>query len=318
MFNSFVLENQTTKQKINFGQDYSSEYFFKEGGVNIGSVDVQQNTYSYPYQVGLSISSTTIRSRQVSIKGYITYIPSLTDIEEVNGENGRLLSEIISKKIEKKKEILNALIVPNDYIKMYIGDYYIEGKPDGSIQYGKTIEENNEYFCSFLIELYCANPMFRKIKETVSNIATSIGSFHFPLILKPTGIILSSRKSYQLISVENEGNATIGCVISIEAKSIVENLEIENVTTGEKIKINKTLQAGEKIVINTNDGNEKGITGTIGLVTENYYRYWDQSNNWMKFPQGLSLIGYSTENESEKYVDIKIQMYPEKYNLEVE
>lgn len=318
MFNAFVLENQTTKQKVEFGQDRTSEYVFKEDGIDLGSVGTQQNTYSYPYQVGVSISNTTIKERQVSIKGYVYYVPTLREIESVNGENGRLLAEIITKKIEAKKKILNSVIVPDDFIRMYIGDYYIEGKPDESIQYGKTMDENNEYFCAFLIELYCNNPMFRKIKETVSNIATSIGSFHFPLVLKPTGIILSSRKSYQLIYAENEGNATIGGIIHIEAKGVVENLEIENVTTGEKIKINKTLQAGEKIIINTNDGNEKGITGTIGLITENYYRYWDQDNKWMKFPQGFSLIGYSTENESEKLVDITIEMYPEKYNLEVE
>lgn len=318
MFTSFVLENQTTKQQIEFGQSYESEYHFKDGDINIGAVAVQQNTYSYPHQVGMSISSTTIKNRQVSIKGYVAYTPSLEDIESVNGENGKLLSDIIVKKIEKKKKTLNSLVIPDDYIRMYIEDYYIEGKPDGSVQYGKTMQENNEYFCSFLIEMYCSNPMFRKIKETISNIASSIGSFHFPLVLKPTGIILSSRKGYQLMYAENEGNATIGAIITIESKSIIENPQIENVTTGEVIKINKTLQNGEKIVINTNDGNEKGIYGTVGLVTENYYKYWDQDNKWMKFPQGLSIIGYSTDNETEIYLDIKIQMYPEKYNLEVE
>lgn len=318
MFSSFILENQTTKETIEFGQDYTSEYHFKEDGVDIGSVGVEQNTYSYPYQVGVSISNTTIKSRQVSIKGYISYVPTRADIESVNGENGRLLAEIITKRIENKKKTLNALIIPDDYIRMYIGDYYIEGKPDGSIQYGKTQDENNEYFCSFLIELYCSNPMFRKVKETISNIASSIGMFHFPWVLKPTGVILSSRKSYQLIYAENEGNASIGGIITIEAKGEVENLELENVTNGDKIKINKTLQLGEKIIINTNDGDQKGIKGTTGFVYENYYRYWDQDNKWMKFPQGLSLIGYSTDNDSEKYVDIKIEMYPEKYNLEVE
>lgn len=318
MFSSFILENQTTKQQIEFGQDYSNQYHFKEGDIEIGPVGVEQNTYSYPYQVGLSISNTTIKPRSVSIKGYVSYVPTSSDIESVEGENGRLLAEIITKQIENKKKLLNSLIIPDDYVRMYIGEYYIEGKPDGSIQYGKTLQENNEYFCAFLIELYCANPMFRKVKETISNIAASIAMFHFPLILKPTGFVFSSRKSYQLIYAENEGNATVGAIITIEAKSEVENLELENVTTGEKIKINKTLQVGEKIIINTNDGDQKGITGTTGFVFENYYRYWDQDNKWMKFPQGLSLVGYSTENESEKYVDIKIEMYPEKYNLEVE
>jgi hypothetical protein len=318
MFSSFILENQTTKQKIEFGQDYNNDYCFKNSEIIIGPVNTQQNTYSYPNQVGVSISKTTIKTRSVSIKAYVTYTPTQADIESVNGENGKLLSEIINKKIEERKKILNALIIPDDYIRMYIGDYYIEGKPDGSIQYGKTEAENNEYFCAFLIELYCSNPMFRKMKGSISNIAASIGSFHFPWVLKPQGIILSSRKGFQVIYAENEGNAKIGGIIYIVAKSEVQNLVIENITTGERIKINKTLQNGEKIVINTNDGNDKGIFGTIGLITENYYKYWDQDNKWMKFPQGLSLLGYSTDNESERYVNIKIEMYPEKYNLEVE
>ena len=318
MFTSFILENQTTKQRVEFGQDFTSEYVYKDGDIDIGSVNTNQNTYSYPYQVGVSISNTTIKTRTIAIKGFISYSPSLAEIESVGGENGRILAEIITKKIEEKKAVLNALVIPDDYLRMYIGEYYIEGKPDESIKYGSTGSDNNEYFCSFLIEMYCSNPMFRKVKETISNIATSIGHFHFPLILKPYGIPISTRKSYQLIYAENEGNATIGGIIYIEAKTTVEGLEIVNVTTNEVIKINKTLVAGEKITINTNDGNDKGIYGTIGLVTENYYKYWDFDNSWMKFPQGLSLIGYSTENETEKYVDIKIEMYPEKYNLEVE
>lgn len=318
MFTSFILENQTTKQKVEFGQSFTSEYVFRSDEIDIGSVNTDQNTYSYPYQVGVSISNTTIKTRTVSIKGYVFYVPSIAELESVDGENGRVLSEIITKKIEEKKAVLNALVIPDDYLRMYIGDYYIEGKPDESIKYGKTQAENNEYFCAFLIEMYCSNPMFRKVQETVSNISSSNGLFHFPLVLKPYGIPMSYRRSYQLIYAENEGNATIGGIIHIEAKSTVENLEIVNVTTGERIKINKTLTAGEKITINTNDGNDKGIFGTIGLVTENYYKYWDFGNKWMKFPQGLSLIGYSTENESERYVDIKIEMYPEKYNLEVE
>lgn len=316
MIDSFVLENQTTKEKIEFGKVYTSEYILDK--LDLGSVNTNQNTFSYPYQVGVSIASTTIKERDISINGYITYVPSLAEIQSVDGENGRILSEIIEKNIEEKKKKLNAVVVPDDYVRLYIADYYLEGKPEAQILYGKTEKDNNEYFCAFLLEIYCSNPMFRKVKETVSNISNSNGAFHFPLILKPYGIIMSTRTSYQLIFIENEGNATVGGKIYIEAKTIVENPQIENLTTGEKIKINKTMVAGEKIVINTNDGNDKGITGTIGLVTENYYRYWDFDNDWMKFPQGLSLIGYSTDNDTEQYLDIRIEMLPEKYNLEVE
>ena len=196
----------------------------------------------------------------------------------MNGENGRLLAEIINKKIEERKKILNALIIPDDYIRMYIGDYYIEGKPDGSIQFGKTEAENNEYFCAFLIELYCSNPMFKKMKGSISNIAASIGSFHFPWVLKPQGIILSSKNQNinneykinnthnQLITRDNSKNKYLRNEFD---NNIINNnavIKIRKDITPQKIKINRRIINNNNKTIKNNN---KAINGSDNISMKN-------------------------------------------------
>ena len=51
-------------------------------------------------------------------------------------------------------------------------------------------------------------------------------------------------------------------------------------------------------------------------VERSYLQYWSFENKWLKFQKGTTLIGYSTENQSENLLDITIELNPEKFALE--
>lgn len=312
MISEFILINEETEKQFSFGQ--SSEYDFIFTEINWGSAGATHNTYNYPNQVGVSISSTKINPRDISIEGYVFYV--LTDREYWEIPREEKLSYCYDK-IKQKKSSLNEVINPNDVIKLVIGNYYIEGKPNSSIVYGVEDRDNNVYFCKFSFSLYCANPMFKKNTISKTNIQSSTPFFHFPLIIpKYEGIALSSRENYLMLAVENEGGVPIGGKIIITSKGVVLNPTLENILTGEFIRINKEMQDGEEIVINTVDGKERGIFGTLNGVTGSYLQFWDFRNTWFKFLIGTTLIGYTTENASENYLDVVVEINPEKYSLE--
>lgn len=314
MISNFSILNETTGDSYTFGQNISCDYLYKSDGLDWGSVTANHNTYNYPNQVGVSISSTKLNSRDIFIQGYVFYI--LSDEEKI-GLNYKQMAEYAYGKIKEKKVMLNELVNPSDYLKIIIGDYFIEGKPSSSIVYGNTEEDNNMYFCKFLISIFCANPMFKKntIVETV--IQGSEPAFHFPFsIPQNEGIIFGTRFNYLLLSVENEGGVSVGGRIILEAKGDIENPTLEKLLTGEKIKINKTLRYGEKIIIDTTDGKNRGVIGGFNEVYTNYLRYWDFSNTWFKFDVGTTLVGYSTDDSSENLLDVVIELNPEKYALE--
>lgn len=311
MVSNFIIENRTTQENITFGQSDEFQYLIKE--VDWGNASASHNTYNFPNQVGVSISSTKINSRDISITGYVYYL--LTK-EEMIFLNRNMWEDYCYEKIKQKKKMLDEIINPIDYVRVIIGNYYIEGKPSSSVKYGINEEENNIYFCKFLINIYCNNPMFKKNTVTKTVISGSSGIFHFPWVLKPSGVAMSSRKNYLILAVENEGSVAIGGKIIFKAKGEVLNPSVENLSTGEKITINKTLQKGEIVTVNTVDGKEKNITGYLNGVTTGYLNYWNFENSWFKFGKGTTLIGYYTENSAESLLDVSIELNPEKYNLE--
>lgn len=313
MISNFILENRTTQKQITFGQDIDFDYIYKSDGLNWGNVPAEHNTYNYPNQVGVSISSTRVKERDISITGYVYYF--LSEDELINVDRN-IWTQYCYEKIKDKKKILDEVINPSDYVRFIIGGYYIEGKPSSSVIFGNTEEENNVYFCKFLINVYCNNPMFKKNTLTKTVISGSNGIFHFPLVLKPTGIAMSSRYNYLLLAVDNEGSVSIGGKIILKAKGDVLNPSVENLSTGEKITVNKKMVDGEVITISTVDGKEKGIVGRLNGVETNYFQYWNFENSWFKFQQGTTLVGYATENSSESLLDVSIEINPEKYNLE--
>lgn len=314
MVEQFSLQNMTTQQKIHMGQDASKDYLIPEGGVDWGKVSALHNTYSYPGQAGVYISSTSLRARDVTINGYVSYVLSDTERMSISPQHW---VEYAYSKILQKKHLLDSVLNPQDRVRIIVGSYYLEGKPNSSVVFGKTSEENNAYFCKFQISLYCAYPMFKKISQTVATLNGTTPSFHFPLVFpRGEGIIMSIRKNYQLIAITNDGAIPTGCVIRMKSSGEVVNPRIENVFTGEHIAINKTLSSGEELVINTNDGEEKGIFGMLNGVEENYFKYWTLDSSWMKIPVGTSLIGYSVESENESLLDVTVEISPARYSLE--
>ena len=314
MVTEIIATNMKLNTKCKFGQDLDCDYLFQDGGVDWGIVPAEHNTYNYLNQVGNSISNSKINSRDISIEAYVYYIP--TEDEKTQMSHDELI-EYAYEKIKEKKKRLNDFVNPLHYIRLTVGNYYIEGKPSSSPKYGIQSEDNNKYFCKFLINIFCNNPMFKKTTETKTVLSGDIGTFHFPLYFEDDiRLIVGIRNNYLILLVDNEGNAAIGGKIIIEAKGEIVNPTITNILTDEYIKINKTLVAGEKVIINTADGSKKGVYGEYNNVESDYLQYWDFSNTWLKFESGSNIIGYSTENQAESFMDVTIELNPEKYGLE--
>ena len=146
MITEIIATNKTLNTKYKFGQDIDCDYLYKDGGVDWGNVPATHNTYNYPNQIGDTISSTKIRNRDITIEAYVYYIPTE---DEKFGLTPEQIREYVYNKIKEKKKKLNDFFNPLHYIKLTVGNYYIEGKPEATPQYGVEGRDNNEYFCKF-------------------------------------------------------------------------------------------------------------------------------------------------------------------------
>lgn len=309
----FEVRNMVTDDRVTFGQEGTCDYLYNSDGLDWGNASATHNTYNYPGQVGVSIYSSKINERDISITAWVYYILTKKEMETVDRNKW---NEYAYERIKKKKDILSGVFNPSDYVRITTGGYYIEGKPAASVKFGSNEEDNNIYFCKFSVTIYCSNPMFKKETVVQKAITGDTPAWHFPFIISNEPVVFGTRVDYLSLSIENEGNVAIGGKIKLIAKGEVVNPTITNVETGERIVVNKTMSSGEVITITTIDGQERGIVGSISGVEENYLRYWKFTNDWMKFQKGTTLIEYSTENQAEDSLEVVVELNPEKYNLE--
>lgn len=292
MVEELIIENLTNKKKHIFNMD-NANYLLYEGGIDWGSINVEHNQFQYSQQVGVTITESLIGTRDISISGWII---------------GKTLEEI-----EKKKFDLSVLINPLDYVNIDVNDYRITGKPSSNVTFSNTYQENNDKMCKFLIQIFCPFPLFKSIKTYGKKLVESFGMFKFPLVLPKEGMVMGVRKESAFTMINNLGSVPVGVKITFNAHGNVNNPTLVNVNTLERIKLNKTLIAGETVEINTLKG-ERSVMGKTGdHEQESYLDYFDFDNSWIYLPVGESMFtvkSYNNEGQEDatyKLLDVTIQ-----------
>lgn len=274
MIESLVLTNTVTLQSVLLDKD-NSELVLDEA--DLGTVEGTHHSYKYVSQVGVYIDSTTLEQRTVSISGWVI---------------GDTYAEL-----KANKEVLNRLVNPLHPIDAVVQEKYkLAFKPDYSVKYSVSYEENNEVLCKFLIQGTCADPMFTTKDKQSALIASIIPKFRFPLVIpQDTGILMGLREPSLLATLNNGGDIDTGLLVTFSCTSTVTNPSLLNVDTREFIKINKTMSAGEQVVISTGSG-EKYIKGIVNGVEYNYFKYMDFDSTWLQLHTGENTLKYDADN----------------------
>lgn len=300
MVDSIKIKNNVTNSIKSFDMS-EADYLIYEGAIDWGNVSVNHNTFSYPTQIGSYITNTVIGTRDVSINGWII---------------GDTLDDI-----NRKKKGLSKLINPLEQITIYVGDYSMHGKPSSNVTYSKEYAENNEVCCKFLIQVLCDYPMFILTNPLTPEIGKIFGGFMFPLIIpKEKGMIMGYRRRSLFVSIDNQGSISVGVKIKIYAHGTVNNIEITDVVTGKKIRINKVLSSGEVVEIDTNAG-ERHVTGIVNGTEYDYIKYFDYDSDWLQLQTGVNTLtfrSYSSDNiadETYKRAEVIIEYKSAIYNI---
>jgi len=168
----------------------------------------------------------------------------------------------------------------------------------------RTIEYEIENFKSkltnihdplnFIVDLLCPDPYFKDLQELKEEIALWKGDFSFPLVIPNTGIRFGHREPSLIINVINPGHVETGMRVEFKALATLTNPSILNVNTGEFIKINKTLVAGEIISVSTYL-NAKKIKSILNNITTNAINYIDIQSTFLQLGVGDNLMRYNAD-----------------------
>lgn len=185
------------------------------------------------FGVGEIYAGSSINKRNIVIKGKIT-----DDIIE----NRQLLYRIFPQKS------IGTLYYYEDNLSRKI-NYRVESI---KIDFKGTYK-------AFQISLICQNPYFTDVDATTLQMATWIPMFEFPFEITDEGVEFGVKNSNLMAVIKNDSNIEYGMRITFKANDTVKNPSLFNVDSREEIKINITMNAGDKVIVNTNR-NDKNIT----------------------------------------------------------
>ena len=254
--------------------------FYILNNVDWGVVQGTHHSYKYVNQIGVSITSTSLKERSITVTGWI-----IADTEE---------------EMDERKQFLNRYFDPRYEIDVMYKGYFLRFVPDNTVKYGTSEKENNDTIVQFQIKGTCADPLFSEINGSKETIAATIATFHFPLIMSTNlyerGLVFGYRQPSLTAKVTNKGAVEVGMKIVFKAIGELTNPRLIDVDTREFVAIEKSMVAGEEIVINTNVG-EKSIQGKIGNEDySNYFMYKDLDSTWLQLRLGDNLFRYDADS----------------------
>ncbi|MBQ2857537.1 MAG: phage tail family protein [Bacteroidaceae bacterium] len=297
MVEGIRLQNVETRAVLTL--DMVSTPDFILNSVDWGAVESTHHSFKYVNQIGVYVTGTSLETRSVTIQGWVI------------AENESLMTI--------RKTTLNRFFNPQQAVDLFYKDYVLRFLPNTSVRYSTTIAENNEVVCKFKVEGYCPDPLFAEQTESKITAASTQAMFRFPLVISrepdpPGGIVFGLREPSLIVAVTNKGAVNVGMKIVFKASGTLENPSLINVDTQEFFKINKVMQAGEEITVDTIIG-EKKIEGLLNGVKGNYFKYRDLDSTWLQLRVGDNLFRYDAEENVDA---LEVYIYFNNKYLEVQ
>ena len=97
-----------------------------------------------------------------------------------------------------------------------------------------------------------------------------------------------------IVAINNSGAVDVGMKIVFKANGTLYGPSLIDVSTQRYFRVNKAMQAGEEIVVDTIAG-EKKIQGILNGVTSNYFKYRDLDSEWLQLKVGDNIFRYDAE-----------------------
>lgn len=245
------------------------------------------NSVSSAYGVGTTWNGTSIGQRDLTIKGTIT------------------------DNIQENRLLLYDMFPLNSEGTLYYYEGDIERKITCLVE-KVSIPEKKGFTRDFSISLVCPNPRFSALAATILSMATWTPAFKFKLVIpKNKGIKFGTKKTTSMGTTENTTEIDYGMTIKFKANDTVKNPYLFNVTTRDIIQIEKTMSAGDQIIITTHIDNKNVIYKNAVTGEEENINYLIMyGSKYLQVPSGTNTFR-SGADSGEDNLETTIEFLPE-------
>ena len=245
------------------------------------------NSVSSAYGVGTTWNGTSIGQRDLTIKGTITH------------------------NIQENRLLLYDMFPLNSEGTLYYYEGDIERKITCLVE-KVSIPEKKGFTRDFSISLVCPNPRFSALAATILSMATWTPAFKFKLVIpKNKGIKFGTKNTTSMGTTENTTEIDYGMTIKFKANDTVKNPYLFNVTTRDIIQIEKTMSAGDQIIITTHIDNKNVIYKNAVTGEEENINYLIMyGSKYLQVPSGTNTFR-SGADSGEDNLETTIEFLPE-------
>lgn len=236
---------------------------------DVTSQNVQISATAGTYNVGTRIETQTVQPKKISLQGVI---------------KGRAA--------EKRALLLRAFAPRVGGTLIYDNKYQLSVVPTKT-----PVIEKYEENPSFNLTLYAAYPYWRSVSETSESLLSVTKEFRFPWnISEPYRFGSFSDRMY--VNVTNMGNVPARWTLQLRANADLTNPVIQNMKTLQLVRVLKTMEAGEQLVIDFT-GQELTVTGTHpDGSTFDAFEYLDIDSEPFELAVGDNLIRIDAGNRN--------------------
>lgn len=182
-------------------------------------------------------------------------------------------------------------------LKQTVTIYFKNGKRDVRIE-GKVELVECDLFTNrqvAQISVICPQPYFKAINDIVSYFSEISSLFSFPFSIPASGVEFSAITTNIRKSIINSGDVASGLIIDMYAIGTVVNPVIYDVFKRTHIKLMLSMEANDRIIINTNQG-EKSVTLIRGGVATNVLGHLYPDSSWLTLEAGDNVFTYDADS----------------------
>jgi len=257
--------------------------------VDYGAISATRATVKGANQIGERVMNTTLDKRGIEIVGFIRAQAPL-------GLSPAEQEKYLAKDMKAKKAALYQICEPRAEFELCPDDTLVlKCYTDSTVRFSTSKLLNNERVAQFVIDATCYDPLFYDAVARYRRIAEWASNFIWPLQIPESGFTFADRTDSLITTLQNDGDVETGLLIHFTASATVGNPVLTNLETGEYIKLNRTLEAGETVVVNTNYGAES-VTSHRGDMIEDIINDLDLGSTFLQAPVGTTPFHYTADS----------------------
>ncbi|MCL2588962.1 MAG: phage tail family protein [Oscillospiraceae bacterium] len=245
MTENIIVRYETARGSITF--DREEAQFWISGFTSASGMQTEMMDTQSLGEIGATISNKVVGARTITVDGYIF---------QPIAENRRKLLDVIAPKLPGRFTLIDGA-----------QSWYLDVVPEQTPEF-----DDNAEIQGFQMTLYAEHPYWQTTEGNMRQLAWITGRFRFPF---HTGGVwrLSDYTEGYFTDIMNYGNVEISPTITFFARQGVVNPELLHMDTGKRIRLEKTMLAGERVIVSTRHGQRSATFVGANGAESNGFRF---------------------------------------------